>query len=204
MLADPNKWCKEHLKPIWKRVVQQAAGFFLILLVGLGSAMAISPTVRAAVINFVKEVFQNQVIYRYTGISNDEKKPELPDFEITNLPDSYIIKIITFLYSNSIAGPHLAGGAASEPVTVNGCSGMYYAVAGSLDEYSGYAKRMTEDEAGNEIVAVSYQPRNKATLTWTNAEGVTFTIFGAFEKDVLLKMAESITPRAFLTEGDGT
>ena len=64
--------------------------------------------------------------------------------------------------------------------------------------------RMTGDEAGNEIVAVSYQPRNKATLTWTNAEGVTFTIFGAFEKDVLLKMAESITPRAFLTEGDGT
>ena len=59
-------------------------------------------------------------------------------------------------------------------------------------------------EAGNEIVAVSYKPRNKAPLTWTNAEGVTFTIFGAFEKDVLLKMAESITPRAFLTEGDGT
>ena len=54
MLADPNKWCKEHLKPVWKRVVQQAACFFLILLVGLGSAMAISPTVRAAVINFVK------------------------------------------------------------------------------------------------------------------------------------------------------
>lgn len=81
---------------------------------------------------------------------------------------------------------------------------MYYAVAGSLDEYSGYTKRMTGDEAENEIVAVSYQPRNKATLTWTNAEGVTFTIFGAFEKDVLLKMAESITPRAFLTEGDGT
>lgn len=56
--------------------------------------MAISPTVRAAVINFVKEVFQNQVIYRYTGISNDEKKPELTDFEITNLPDSYIIEDI--------------------------------------------------------------------------------------------------------------
>ena len=94
MLADPNKWCKEHLKPVWTRVVQQAACFFLILLVGLGSAMAISPTVRAAVINFVKEVFQNQEIYRYTGISNDEKKPELTDFEITNLPDSYIIEDI--------------------------------------------------------------------------------------------------------------
>ena len=74
---------------------------------------------------------------------------------------------------------------------------MYYAAAGSMDEYSGYTKRMTEDEAGNEIVAVSYQPRNKAT----NAEGVTFTIFGAFEKDVLLKMAESITPRAFFNGG---
>ena len=28
---------------------------------------------------------------------------------------------------------------------------------------------------------------------WTNAEGVTFTIRGAFEKDVLLKMAESVS-----------
>lgn len=93
MLADPNKWCKEHLKPVWKRVVQQAACFFLILLVGW-DRHGNQPTVRAAVINFVKEVFQNQEIYRYTGISNDEKKPELTDFEITNLPDSYIIEDI--------------------------------------------------------------------------------------------------------------
>ena len=78
---------------------------------------------------------------------------------------------------------------------------MYYAVAGSLDEYSGYTKRMTEDEAGNEIVK---EILDSYRADWTNAEGVTFTIFGAFEKDVLLKMAESITPRAFLTEGDGT
>lgn len=28
---------------------------------------------------------------------------------------------------------------------------------------------------------------------WTNAEGVTFTIRGAFEKDVLLKTAESVS-----------
>ncbi|WP_295857525.1 hypothetical protein [uncultured Oscillibacter sp.] len=35
--------------------------------------------------------------------------------------------------------------------------------------------------------------RQSAAVTWTNAEGVTFTIRGAFEKDVLLKMAESVS-----------
>lgn len=38
-----------------------------------------------------------------------------------------------------------------------------------------------------------YKPRYTAAVTWTNAEGVTFTIRGAFEKDVLLKMAESVS-----------
>ena len=43
-------------------------------------------------------------------------------------------------------------------------------------------------------MATYYEPTYTATLTWTNAQGVTFTITGAFEKDVLLKMAESVAP----------
>lgn len=61
--------------------------------------------------------------------------------------------------------------------------------AGPLDEYSGYTRRTYDDDA----VKYYYKPRYTAAVTWTNAEGVTFTIRGAFEKDVLLKMAESVS-----------
>ena len=102
MLKDPRKWYRERRKPVWKRMAQRAACFFLILLLGLGSAMAVSPTVRAAVVNFIKEVFQDQVIYRFTGEAQyfDQRTDILPDYEITGLPDGYVV--IEELYGSGV------------------------------------------------------------------------------------------------------
>lgn len=61
--------------------------------------------------------------------------------------------------------------------------------AGPLDEYSGYTRRTY----GDDVVKYYYKPRYTAAVTWADPEGVTFTIRGAFEKDVLLKMAESVS-----------
>ena len=41
-------------------------------------------------------------------------------------------------------------------------------------------------------------------VCWTNEDGVQMMVVGTLDKETLLKVAESITPRAFLTEGDGT
>ena len=43
------------------------------------------------------------------------------------------------------------------------------------------------------IIETHYKPRYPATLTWTNDAGVTFSICGGFEKETLLRMAESVT-----------
>lgn len=89
MLKDPNRWCKERLKPVWKRVMQRAACFFLVILVGLGSAMVVSPTVRAAVTSFVKRVFQDRVEYTYTAPSGNYLRPPFARYRLQELPDGY-------------------------------------------------------------------------------------------------------------------
>ena len=89
MLADPRKWCRERQRPVWKRVARQAACFLLVGAIAFGTLMAVSPTARAAVIHFIKEVLQNEVVYRYTKTEYSDHI--LPDYEITALPDGYEI-----------------------------------------------------------------------------------------------------------------
>lgn len=99
----------------------------------------------------------------------------------------------TFLYANSRGGAHLTSGTNPEAVTVNGCAGTYYAPTGPLDGTWSKSRIFYDEETGSEIVATYYDPTYVAAVTWTNVEGVTFTIRGAFEKGVLLKMAESVS-----------
>ena len=48
--------------------------------------MAISPTVRAAVIRWVTEWYETHIVYRYSG---ESISAEMPQYEITELPDGY-------------------------------------------------------------------------------------------------------------------
>ena len=64
MLADPLAWSKKRAKPMWKRAAQQAAVVLLILSVGFGSLLAVSPTVRAALLQWVTEWYETHITYR--------------------------------------------------------------------------------------------------------------------------------------------
>ena len=50
MLKDPLKWERRRARPLWKNVAQKAAVILLVFSLSLGSLMAVSPTVRAAVV----------------------------------------------------------------------------------------------------------------------------------------------------------
>ena len=49
MLANPLKWAHSRARPVWKKALQKIAVIFLTFSLGLGSLMAVSPTVRATV-----------------------------------------------------------------------------------------------------------------------------------------------------------
>lgn len=86
MQNDPKKWAARRKRPAWKRFVKMVATILLTISLSLGALVAVSPTVRAAVIEWLVEWYEDSVIYRFFG------KPdfsEMPVYEISNLPSGY-------------------------------------------------------------------------------------------------------------------
>ena len=90
MLSDPNGWAKRRHRPVWKRIARAAAMILLTVTLSLGALMAVSPTVRAAVINWAMEWYETHIIYRFSGKQEEDPFAPLPRYEITALPEGYV------------------------------------------------------------------------------------------------------------------
>ena len=188
MLSDPLKWAQKRARPLWKNVAQKIAVILLVFSLSLGSLMAVSPTVRAAVVRWVTEWYETHIVYRYSG---EQITGEMPQYEIINLPEGYIEdervnwpSYVSVVYQNKDTGKtiyldctYMQQGSASDyvtdgvevvPVTVNGLSGQLF---------------LTDDW------------ENKwNTITWNDAErNLQFEIDANVNRDVILHMAESVS-----------
>ena len=188
MLKDPLKWERRRARPLWKNVAQKAAVILLVFSLSLGSLMAVSPTVRAAVVRWVTEWYETHIVYRYSG---EQITGEMPQYEITDLPEGYAEdervnwpSYVSVVYQNKDTGKtiyldctYMQQGSASDyvtdgvevvPVTVNGLSGQLF---------------LTDDW------------ENKwNTITWIDAErNLQFEIDANVNRDVILHMAESVS-----------
>ena len=188
MVKDPLKWERRRARPLWKNVVQKAAVILLVFSLSLGSLMAVSPTVRAAVVRWVTEWYETHIVYKYSG---EQITGEMPQYEITDLPEGYIedervnwpsyVSVVyqnkdtdktiyldcTFMQQGS-ASDYVTDGVEVVPVTVNGLSGQLF---------------LTDDW------------ENKwNTITWIDAErNLQFEIDANVNRDVILHMAESVS-----------
>ena len=86
MLADPQGWCKRKLRPAWKKALRRVAAFFLTALVGVSAWLAIDTQAREAFFGWIKEVYEDSVIYR--TIPSPAAKA-LPQYELAWLPDGF-------------------------------------------------------------------------------------------------------------------
>lgn len=87
MLMEPLAWAKKRERPMWKRTAQRIAVVLLVISLGFCGLMASSPTVRAAIIQWVTEWYETHITYRYTGATITG---EMPQYEITELPEGYV------------------------------------------------------------------------------------------------------------------
>ena len=188
MLSDPLKWAQKRARPLWKNVAQKIAVILLVFSLSLGSLMAVSPTVRAAVVRWVTEWYETHIVYRYSG---EQITGEMPQYEITDLPEGYAEdervnwpSYVSVVYQNKDTGKtiyldctYMQQGSASDYVTdgvevvsviVNGFSGQLF---------------LTDDW------------ENKwNTITWIDAErNLQFEIDANVNRDVILHMAESVS-----------
>lgn len=190
MVKDPLKWERRRARPLWKNVAQKAAVILLVFSLSLGSLMAVSPTVRAAVVRWVTEWYETHVVYRFSG---EQLSGEMPQYEITNLPEGYVEDervdwptYISIIYrkANDENAPWIylryvymqqgtvnnigTEGADIIPVTVNGIEGQLY-LARNPDE-------------------------SDSTITWIDPDkNIAFIVDAALDADSILHIAESVS-----------
>ena len=186
MVKDPLKWERRQARPIWKTVLQKVAVILLVFSLSLGSLMAVSPTIRAAVVRWVTEWYETHIVYRYSG---EDISGEMPQYEISELPQGYTETIrdvyefavsvvyespsgdmICFDYTymqQGVANIFVPGDDEIIDVTVNGIQGQFFLPHDSAD-----AK----------------------TVTWIDADSNLQFVVKAFcsETDIL-HMAESVS-----------
>ena len=189
MLSDPLKWAQKRARPLWKNVAQKAAVILLVFSLGLGSLMAVSPTVRAAVVRWVTEWYETHVVYRFSG---EQIADEMPQYGVTDLPEGYAEtervewpSYVSIIYQNVndenaswiyLQYIYMQQGASSNfgienadiiPVTVNGLEGQLY---------------LTRDTEGAD-----------STITWiVPDENMLFAVSAALNANDILHIAESV------------
>ena len=67
-------------------IVRRVAAALLALLIGVSAILALNPTTRAVITRWLRETFENQIVYRFAG--EDVEMP-LPEFEIGWIPEGY-------------------------------------------------------------------------------------------------------------------
>ena len=83
LLRNPNRYVRNQRRPLYLKVLRSAAAVFIAITVVFSGAMAVSPTVRAAVVNFVRTWFEDRTVY------------EIPSHELDNgwtvgyIPDGF-------------------------------------------------------------------------------------------------------------------
>lgn len=192
MLSDPLKWMRNKTKPAWKRIAQKVAVIFLIISVSLGGMMAVSPTVRAAVIQWVTEWYETHITYRFFG---DNRFDEMPEYELTGLPEGYVenrdrrveqSSYMRFTYQNELDSSaqaiylryvNMQEGSAADfvieeaeviPVVINGLEGQLF---------------LEKD-----------WEHNRSTITWCDAESnLQFAVDAALNETEIVKLAESVS-----------
>ncbi|WP_297980548.1 hypothetical protein [uncultured Oscillibacter sp.] len=103
LLADPWNWVRRRARPLWKQIARTAACVVLACTLALGSLMAVSPTVRAAVIGWFRETFEGYTYY--TGPAPDEiaEWEQTSVWRPTRVPKGWLLE------DARQAGPHYDG-----------------------------------------------------------------------------------------------
>lgn len=192
LLADPFGWAKRMARPVWKRAARAAACAALACLVTLGGLMAVSPTVRAAVLGWLREITENGIFYTALGNRDGAEDHEPPDWMLTDLPEGWALDSASDLGS-SAEKQYRCGESWVRFI----CS---YPDEGTIgwgvgDPESGESRR---EVTVNGYTAGLYGDERRAMLVWQDEDGTLFYFTSAHvDPDALVEMAASAAPEEF-------
>mgnify|MGYP005810384429 CR=1 FL=1 len=186
LLADPFGFMKRKLRPAWIRALRMAACIVLACAVTLGTLMAVSPTVRAAVLNWLREISGNYMTYTSGQAAQTDALPS--NWRVTWLPEGWELRDMT-------ANIWIYWEADGEGSLTYGCY-----TPGSTDLTTNVDDVQDADTV-RETVQVQryrgdyYESEGYRVLLWENEEGFLFLLRGdsSLDRETFLKIAESVT-----------
>lgn len=191
MLKDPPKWVNRKMRPMWQSILRKVAIAFIVCSLGLGSAMVVSPTARAAVLRWISEWNGSWIVVNFLGEPAYEK---MPQYTITDLPEGYEEDVAQQVMDSSY-GRHVYINTIDEDAE--------YVYLKYFDMQEAYAIGFDTEDA--EIIPVEisgcegqlYQPHDSnspSTVSWANTDKkLYFVIDAAVDGDTILRMAESVS-----------
>lgn len=186
LLADPFAWAEKQLRPLWTKVLRTAACILLACTLTLGTLMAASPTVRATVLNWMREISGNLMMY-YTD--QQAKTDILPsNWRITWLPEGWELQDMTVSVWR-YQGPSEKGRL------------TYACYVPSSADLTTNVDDVSDADAVRETIQVQgysadyYESDGYQVLLWENKDGFLFLLRGDIflDRETFLKIAESIT-----------
>ena len=182
-------------RAVWHRVASIAASLLLVLAIGGGIVLAVSPEVRAAVVTWLREQYENSVIYRFWG---GGETSGLPAYRFSWLPEG------CDLVEKSI-------GDEDHYIAIYGFSvenakfvfeyGTFESMEGIIitDDDANGADRLTVNGMPGEYVPL--EDRLGGDLIWIDEnQKIAFSISSVLDKDTTIRIAEGITPGRETTE----
>lgn len=189
LLADPFRWARRTVRPLWKKALGSAACVLLACTVTLGALMAASPTVRAAVLHWLREISGSEMTYSTDRRPGAEDQPS--SWRVTWLPEGWRLDEI----SRSSWRYRREDGADS---LIFGC---YPPDAGRLttnvaDAVDADSVRSTVQIQG--YSADYYRSEQYRVLVWEDRDGYLFMLRdrGSMEEADFFRAAESVSPYA--------
>lgn len=186
LLADPFAWMKKRLRPMWVKVLRTAACLLLASALTLGSLMAVSPTVRAAVLNWLRQISGSEMTYSTDQTAQTDSLPS--NWRLSWLPDGWELQNITTT-TQRYKGP-LGQGVLTYGCYAPGDTDMTTNMDDTAD-----ADTVQETIQVQEYRADYYESEDYRALVWENEEGFLFLLRSstALDQESFLKIAESIT-----------
>lgn len=169
-------------------ILLRIAAVFMALLIGAGALFAFSPEVRAAVNQWVREVYENSILYRYI---EEKESFVFPDYEVSWLPEGYeksdVYKdddLISALYENE----------SGESIIIN----LYLMQNGRIHEmvYQKGTEYIHETLFINGLLANYYEVPDHSDsndlFVFNENQKVVLHINGFLDKELMVHIAESI------------
>ena len=177
--------------PVLYRALRGAACFLLVLLLSGCAVLAVSPEAREVFAGWVREVYETSFIYRFSGVERTTAEDGFTTYRPTYIPPGFQLS------------DEFEGGEVSSVTYVNGDDGgaVFRRLSDTMTPVFQIERDGTETYQKvlvNGMPAELYLDQDEGAshvLLWMDeTKNSIFCISGPFDKEELLKMAESIEP----------